>query len=313
MFAGLIGDSFTHPWYNFVGAYLKEHKKSKMAMNDWPAVQLPWRALFSERLRKAAYDYFLAGRAGFEYERETDEETGKKQFVKSGVKAKLEGETGYEPDVVLYTAREQEIDQDKGLLVWREATILKDRSGLVEGKQFKNASWKDFEPVFLSLVKDGVPSAALPETDPQTLFERPDQVPASAMGKSRDALIGSIQAELNLAYPGASAAEKQAKLAILKDIFGDPSIEKIEAAYLLYPAVKSENPGPSFVLSLEDGLENLRSRLADIIAAREDGREPSVSPPTPPPSPSRMGRGGPRRPYDQLPKTSAVRPRPISF
>ena len=107
----------------------------------------------------------FTGRGGFEYEKEEDqrdEATGKVkkgQFVKSGVKMKMAGETPFEPDLNIWMEREQEIRPDGELIVWREAQIMKDRSGLIDGKTFKNPTYADLRPFVQYLID--VPAGAV--------------------------------------------------------------------------------------------------------------------------------------------------------
>jgi len=75
---------------------------------------------------------------------------------------KVEGETAYEPDMLVLMERFEEVlGEDKK--VWREATILKDRSTLLDGKTFKNPSYQDFAPSVEAMMAD--PSTIAPAAE----------------------------------------------------------------------------------------------------------------------------------------------------
>jgi hypothetical protein len=63
------------------------------------------------------------------------------------VKMKGDSETAYEADVLVLMERMQEITRD-GIKVWRRGTIIGDRSGLLDGKQFDDPTFADFEPYY---------------------------------------------------------------------------------------------------------------------------------------------------------------------
>ena len=67
-------------------------------------------------------------------------------MVKSGVKMKMAGETPFESDMNVWMELEQDVTDD-GVKVWRAAQVMKDRSGLIDGKVFMNPTYKDFQPV----------------------------------------------------------------------------------------------------------------------------------------------------------------------
>lgn len=81
------------------------------------------------------YHIIMTGRAEYEYYYERNEETGRKELHKSGIKMKVEGETAYEPDMLVLMERYEEVLR-KEKRVWREATIVKDRSTVLDGKTF---------------------------------------------------------------------------------------------------------------------------------------------------------------------------------
>ncbi len=223
--ASLIVDSFTHHWYSFVNAYKEKHRLQFMTLADWGKVIPEWRDLFSQRLAIAPYDYFLCGRSGFEYEMEKDEETGKKAFQKVGVKAKLEGETGYEPDLCIYTERQEELVNGVPN-VWWEAVVMKSRHIETSGKTFKNPHWDNFKPAFEFLLQDVKPTVEIPEGDSSKLFERDDS--GIEWARQKKIVLEEIIGLMQEVAPGQSTKEKEWKQTVLFTIFSTRSWTKIE-------------------------------------------------------------------------------------
>lgn len=154
----LFIDSLTKVWYRYVRDYKEKNRKTFMELQDWGKILPAWQETFSDKFVAAQGSIVFTGRGGFEYEKEEDtrdETTGKVkkgQFVKSGVKMKMAGETPFEPDLNIWMEREQEIKSDGEIRVWREAQIMKDRSGLIDGRVFKNPTYEDFRPFVRFLV-----------------------------------------------------------------------------------------------------------------------------------------------------------------
>jgi hypothetical protein len=154
----LFIDTLTKVWYRYVRDYLEKNRRVFMELQDWGKVLPKWQETFSDKFVAAQGSIVFTGRGGFEYEKEEDqrdEATGKVkkgQFVKSGVKMKMAGETPFEPDLNIWMEREQEIKPDGEIIVWREAQIMKDRSGLIDGLTFKNPRYEDLRPFIQYLV-----------------------------------------------------------------------------------------------------------------------------------------------------------------
>lgn len=216
----LMIDSITHVWENFLQAYAQKlkRKEGRFQFQDWGVIKPTWKADFSDPFVRDPYHCLMTGRAGFEYETEIDED-GKKELFKSGIKMKVEGETAYEPDLLVLMSRHEDvIGREKR--VWREATIVKDRSTLIDGKTFSNPSFADFEPAIDYILEHPAPGAAVekPATD---LFEGEDDRKAFAI--KRDILLEKIEGEMVGAWPGSAAEAKRAKIEALQESFGTKS------------------------------------------------------------------------------------------
>lgn len=223
--ASLIIDPMTRHWYSFINAYKQKKGLSFMTLEHWGKVIPEWRDLFSERLSTAPFDYFICGRSGFKYEMEKDDETGKKSFVKSGVKPKLEGETGYEPDLVVYTELEDELVE--GNLVTRvKQTFAKTRYKPFFGKSFINPTWENYSPAFFFLLEGAQEDVKIPAGDDTPLIGSNSGFEAKK--ERRQIAIENIEGELTSLVPGQSREEKKWKVDALQVVFNTRSWTEIE-------------------------------------------------------------------------------------
>lgn len=112
----LIIDSITHVWEEFLRAYLnrpdkygKEVKRNRLEFQDWGVLKPQWKELFSTPFVMAKCHIIFTGRAGYEYTDERNEETGKREIFKSGIKMKAETETAFEPDILVLMQKVQDL------------------------------------------------------------------------------------------------------------------------------------------------------------------------------------------------------------
>lgn len=248
----LLVDSLTHFYENYLQSYLQKVKRTKLQFEDWGIIKPTWKREFSEPLVADAYHMMFTGRAGYEYDNEKNAETGKREIFKSGVKMKVEGETAYEPDMLILMERyEKVLGDDKQ--VWREATIIKDRSGLIDGKTFRNPTGEEFLPALNACLANPVSRPKTIEADTGLIFATEED--KRDWLKKRDVLVEEIEALLVETWPGQTADEKQAKILALKAGFQTAS----------WTWIKSQRPE-----ALADG----KSRIEEHIAAgRQQKRE----------------------------------------
>jgi len=164
----LLIDSSTHVWENFVEAYRRNKNKTRLSFEDWGVIKPQWRQEFSDPFVRDPYHTIMTGRVGYEYDDEKDE-SGKRQIVKSGIKMKMEGDTAYEPDLLVMMDRTENLLGEKKE-IYREATIVKDRSTIIDGKTFRNPSFKDFLPALERMMSNPVTRPAPIERDAAELF-----------------------------------------------------------------------------------------------------------------------------------------------
>ena len=144
----MLTDSTTHLYEHMVKVYLEANDRSTLQVQDHTFLKPKWKELFSDPYVKASCHSLFTGRAAWEYEMEMNTETNKREFYKAGVKMRGDNETAYEADLIVLMERVQEPHGRKGIKVFRRATILGDRSGILDGKMFNDPTFKEFEPYY---------------------------------------------------------------------------------------------------------------------------------------------------------------------
>jgi hypothetical protein len=194
----------------------------RLQFQDWGYLKGEW-GKFTDSFINSKLHMIIAGRAGYEYDY-FENDDGKKELEKTGIKMKAEGEMGYEPSLLVLMERHQEMDGNSVARIWRTATVLKDRSTLLDGKEFENPSFKSFAPHIakLNLGGDhlGVDTSRTSEHDISA--DRKDWSPVQ-----RKIVIDEIQTLLVLHIPGQAAADKQRKAQLIRKHF-DASWAEIE-------------------------------------------------------------------------------------
>lgn len=202
---GLLIDSVTHPWRELVESYLRKKDRSYLAMDDWGVLkgEHGWQQ-FTNRFVNSKLHIVMAGRAGFEYENYIED--GRKKMEKVGTKMKTEGETGYEPDLLVLM--EQVEDLRTGKVVHR-ATVQKDRSTLLDGQQFDNPDFSAFLPhvTCLALGSPHIGVDSLGDSQHLIKTQKRDWAPVQ-----REICCDEIQTLLAMHYPSQGADDKKARM-----------------------------------------------------------------------------------------------------
>ena len=134
-YAVIVIDSMTHLWEAAKAAYSgRTTKVGSIPMQAWGKIKKPYKDLMSYLLSSPMHA-IICGRQGVDYE--TDEETDELKAV--GYKMKAEGETAYEPHILLRMEglkpkRTNEIGQ---IIAYAE----KDRTGILSGRSFINPTF----------------------------------------------------------------------------------------------------------------------------------------------------------------------------
>lgn len=223
----LIIDSITHVWEDFMSAYMKMKNRTKLEFQDWGVLKPKWKKEFSLAFIQAPLHIIFTGRAGYEYENEKNEE-GKREIFKSGVKMKAEGETAFEPDILVFMEKHQDLlGQKKN--IWRTATILKDRTTLIDGLtlnsdgKLKGPSFKMFEPAVKALL-DGDYVDLKPELIKDD-FEADDK--KALLRHKKEVAIAEIEGVFIRMGLGTSAQDKKVVVWMLNKVFDCNSKDKL--------------------------------------------------------------------------------------
>lgn len=267
----LIVDSVTHIWREVCEAYLKEINdarrrqaeeknwsfKSKKALEfqDWSHVKSLW-SKWTDLYLNAPLNIIIAGRAGFEYDMQTNEDTNKKELIKTGIKMKTESEFGFEPSLLVEMEREQ-VGGNNGTFDQKiRATVIKDRFNLINGSTRLFQPNKDRKTELKAVMDFFSPhiSQLIPKNHSQIDTQVKTFTGADEEGntewarekKTRTILSEEIQGILVAKFPGQDAESKKTKAELLFKYFNTRSWTAIEN-------MSSER--------LRDGLSSLKAEL----------------------------------------------------
>lgn len=229
----LIVDSITHVWREVVDSYMTElraaarkkgwREPDKTEFQDWSRIKMRW-ASWPDRYLTSPLHIVVCGRAGYEYDFQEDDR-GKKELIKTGVKMKAEAEFGFEPSLLFEMERVQ-LPGKLGELINR-ATVIGDRFDILNGKTCDFPTFDFFRP-YVERLK---PAQHAPvDTAHKTSFGL-DENRGDEWKRERDrreVLAEKIAAAFQLANLGGQSAEdKKNKAALLKKYWGTTSWKEI--------------------------------------------------------------------------------------
>ncbi len=242
----LIIDSVSHFWTDIMESYKKKKNVRRLSFGDWGTLKPMWNDDFSTSFVTSPLHIIVCGRAGFEYDYFEGDE-GKMELYKTGTKMKAENEFGFEPSLLIemeriknpeatehYTeakTKDQRMKAAKEIMSEREfirkATVLKDRSDIMDGNVFYNPSYTDFAPHWQS-INIGGEHHPLDAGDSTALFDHEGK-PDWKREKERAIIaLEEIKAEFDRNVPGSGNKEKQAKVNISMLLFGTASGTALE-------------------------------------------------------------------------------------
>lgn len=131
----VVLDSVTHLWEAAIAAYGgNQTRAGTIPMHAWGKIKKPYKDLMSFLLSSPMH-VLLCGRQGTEYA--TDEETDELKAV--GVKMKAEGETPYEPHILIRmeAVKPKKTNELAQIVAYAE----KDRTGVLAGRSFINPNF----------------------------------------------------------------------------------------------------------------------------------------------------------------------------
>lgn len=219
----IIIDSVTHYWNELKQAYLDQRGRSELTFRDWDPLKRIWQQ-FTDLLVNGTCHIIMCGRLAWEYEWEEIDQ--KRELVKRAVKLRAEGETGYEPSLLLLMERHQELGQGGNVeKVWRTCQVLKDRSTKLDGRCFHNPTFEDFLP-HIECLNLGGPHLAVDtsrsSTNSLSNFDELVNAKDDMDARLRQAEYESIEALLLKHFPGANQKDKLMRNAYIERAVGRP-------------------------------------------------------------------------------------------
>ena len=142
----IVIDSITHFWEAAIQAYSgKQTSVGTIPMHAWGKIKKPYKDLMNYLLSSPMH-FIICGRQGTVFE--TDEETDELKAV--GVKMKAEGETPYEPHILIRmeAIRPRKTNEIADIVAYAE----KDRTGVLSGRSFVNPTFETLCKPLLGLL-----------------------------------------------------------------------------------------------------------------------------------------------------------------
>ncbi len=246
----LIIDSVSHFWVDIVESYRKKKNVNRLSFQDWGIIKPMWSNDFSAPFVTSALHIIVCGRAGFEYDY-FEGDDGKMELYKTGTKMKAEGEFGFEPSLLIEMERiknpeatenyreaktkDAKMKAARQIALEREfvrkATVLKDRSDIMDGKVFFNPSYSDFAPHWQS-INIGGEHKPLEGGDSTALFDREGQPQWIKEKRMKEIALEEIKAEYDKYLPGSKDEIKKAKIIVNEKVFGTNSWTAMEGLSL---------------------------------------------------------------------------------
>lgn len=219
----LIIDSITHIWRDLCDSYQTRMRKKFLSMADWGILKGQWKQ-YTDLYVNGKCHYFMLGRAGYEYEQQDNEDTGKKEIVKSGTKMKVEGETGFEPDILM----EMERFYDKNDKLINRCWIVKDRSNTLNGTFIDFPTFESFKPFFDFINLGGEHTGIDTTRTSEQAFENPDWSYQERQKRKEIALENLQEVLILIGFSGTSADAVKKRTELLIEVFGTSSKTALE-------------------------------------------------------------------------------------
>jgi hypothetical protein len=291
-------DSYTHPWMELVSTFKEKSKRKRLEMHHMDELKTLWRGWTDQMLNSPVHT-ILAGRLGFEWGEEDDDE-GNKKLVKLGTKLKSEADAGYEPHLLIEMEQLQGADVRMKKTRAKKGTsehhlyVLKDRWRTLSGRSFSFKTMNvykpgGYKPVFSELAphwtrlvigqtQRGVDGSRTSSD----LFDADGQTNGQRRGTRATIACEEIQGILVQLWPGQDAASKKIKASVIFDLFDTHSwtavehkqVEGLETAVNLLrffsEQVRAMPEPPIDPTSVVGLLQICRDKMAESAPVEED-------------------------------------------
>lgn len=229
-----IVDSITHVWTELRNAWEKKlRRKYGLEFQDWGKVKGEWQQ-FTDLFLNSRMHMIVCGRAGYEYDYDRDEETGKKELTKTGTRMKTEGEMAYEPSLLIEMVRVNKSDagRNKKAKGWvNRAVVIKDRTDTMNGHVVDYPTFESFRSVYEFLNLGGEHLGIDTSRSSEDSLDNPES------GYARRQRVKVVLEEIQNLFVEAGLSsrkddDKRVTLAILKVAFATTSWSAVEAMSL---------------------------------------------------------------------------------
>lgn len=219
----LIIDSVTHFWRELTESFARKKGRTSLVFSDWAWLKAQW-GTFTDAFVNSTCHIIMCGRAGFEYDF-FEAEDGKRELEKTGIKMKAEGETGYEPSILVLMERRQPMESGTLKEAYHTARVLKDRGNVIHGKEFKNPTFQDFLP-HIQCLNLGGEHVGVNTAETSEALVPPSSPSWKKEEEEKEVVLDEIQCHLMKQYPGTKQSDKTAKADLLEAHFGTRSWER---------------------------------------------------------------------------------------
>lgn len=226
----LFIDSITHFWEELQNTYMARMSEKrgrtigKLEFQDWAFIKGEWRK-FSDAFVTSSLHCILCGRLGWEYE-QVENDKGRKEIEKSGAKMQAEKGLGYEPNILVWMERNMDLHSK---IVARTATVLKDRSRLLDGKQFPDPTFSTFLPHIEFMALGGKHETADTARTSDDIMPDDDAPRSDLKQIRRGIVLEEVEALMVKHFPSTKVEDKQAKAALLVKHFHTTSWKEVES------------------------------------------------------------------------------------
>lgn len=224
----LLIDSISHFWREFTESYAQKRNRHRgLEFSDWAYLKKEW-GKFTDAYVNSASHIIMCGRAGYEFDFFEDE-NGKKQLEKTGVKMRAETETGYEPSLLVLLERHMDMDTKR---VYREAHVLKERFDVIDGKTFRNPKFEDFLPHIELLNLGGAQVGVDTSRSSEESIPGPERQDWKWREKQCEILLEKIEVVLKEQFNTATKDGRNELVKALMEVAGTESWKELETFHM---------------------------------------------------------------------------------
>lgn len=220
----LLIDSISHFWRDLTESYAERKNRTRgLQFQDWAWLKKEW-GRFTDLFINSQCHIIMCGRAGYEYDF-FEQDGGKKELQKTGIKMKAETETGYEPSLLILMEKKRNMETGQ---VWREGSILKDRADLIDGKTFINPTFADFQPHIEYLNLGGTHVGVDTSRDSKGLVPADGKPQWQYDKEQKQIALEEVAEVIKKHHGGQSKDDKAARGDLMEEFFGTRAWSRLE-------------------------------------------------------------------------------------